>query len=826
MPTSGGKASRIFHRPLTLILFFFAGGILIGKVVSPLYETILLALYLSLILCLLSMLFLSRRLKIYVMLFAFFLTGILLSSNIGSSSQLLPHAHKSKRAVIEGTVLETVKREPGMCRLRVRVLTCRFEEETNLVNEDLLVTIYDPVTPIRPGEKIRFPARLRPFKDFNNPGHYEYEAAMVLKGFSCAATVSDGRYVVPMGPGRMPFPHNLLERIRAPVRDFLRDNLNTRDAALFYALILGERHSIDQDLRESFNKTGLGHILAVSGLHIGLVAWFSFFVLKSILSRSYRVILATDIRRLSALLTSFPVFLYTCLAGFQVSSQRAMIMVMVFLFSLIAGRQREVWSSLALAALVILALDPQAIFSMSFQLSFGAVIGILWITPVFLKALPSPHGPREKRPLFYRLYLYFGGLIAATSAATIFLLPLISFYFHRVSLAGILANITAVPILGMWVLPSGLLSLGILPFSTKMAGFLLGLSAWGLNIMMEVIDLWAGLSWSSVWTITPNLFEMSLFYLLLIAIFFVGYRLWARRLLLVLTIIMIADIGYWIHRVHFNKDLRVTFLDVGQASSAFIEFPGGKKMLIDGGGFPRDYFDVGKMVVAPFLWRSKISHIDYLVLSHPQADHMNGLRFIARHFHPTEFWYNGDEVDTPSYRELMAIVESQDVKKHLPRSLFGRRHINGVTVDVLHPPPGDKALGLSSPSRRLNNRSLVLKISYGGKAFLFPGDIERTGEIALMAHAGKSLKSNILLSPHHGSSRSNMEGFLRMVKPEVCVISSGHGNAFGFPHSETIRRLKKVGCRVIRIDQTGAVGFRVNKRLVQMRTFVGGETPL
>ena len=819
-PTFGAKRSRVFRRPLILILIFFAGGILAGHEALPFYKSIILPLFLFSVLSLLSTLFLFSRLRIYALIFTFFLSGILLSQNTGQPSRLLPYANQNKRAVIEGTILETVKVVDGMCRLRVQVDTALIEGRTIAVNEDLLVTIYDYINPFRPGEKIRFPARLRPFKNFNNPGRYDYETAMKLKGFSCAASVSDGRYVIPMGPGRMRFPHNFLEKIQRPVRDFLRDNLSTRDAALFYALILGERHSIGQDLRESFNLTGLGHILAVSGLHIGLVAWLAFIIFKWTLSRSYALTLTTDIRKPAALLTAFPVILYTCLAGFQVSSQRAMIMVIVFLFSLIVGRQREIWSTLALAALVILAIDPHAIFGISFHLSFAAVIGILWLTPIFLKAVPSPDKATGKRAIFNRLYVYFAGLGSASISATIFLLPVISFYFHRISLVGISANITVVPILGLWVIPLGLLSVVTLPFSAGAACLLLRLSAWGLDGMMEVIDFWAGLSWSSIWVITPNPFEIFIFYLLFILIFFVKGRSWAKGAILILGIIMLADIGYWIQRVHFNKDLRVTFLDVGQANSALIEFPGGKKMLIDGGGFPRDYFDVGKMVVAPYLWRSKITSIDYLVLSHPQADHMNGLRFIAGQFRPKEFWHNGDEARTSSYGELMAVIESKDIKKRLPSFLSESRLINGVTVEVLHPLDAGSP---SSPSRGLNDNSLVVKISYEGKSFLFPGDIEQAGEEALISNAGEFLESDVLLSPHHGSGSSSTEELLRMVKPQVCVISSGQGNFFGFPHFQTIERLQNIGCKIIRIDQAGAVQFRVNKKLFEIRTFVGGE---
>jgi competence protein ComEC len=232
-------------------------------------------------------------------------------------------------------------------------------------------------------------------------------------------------------------------------------------------------------------------------------------------------------------------------------------------------------------------------------------------------------------------------------------------------------------------------------------------------------------------------------------------------------------------------------------------------MMIDGGGFSRGHFDVGEMVVAPFLWHSKILKIDYLVLSHPQSDHMNGLRFLAEAFHPKEFWYNGDNVKTPSFQELMRIIAAKNIEKRLPADLTKGRSVNGAEIKILHPEPDKKPLSLFDSGTGLNNNSLVLKISYCGKSFLFPGDLEHEGERMLISNAADSLKSDVLLSPHHGSKSSSSREFLRAVQPGICVISSGKNNFFGFPHLQTLQRVRDMGCKVVRIDQVGAVQFHV-----------------
>jgi competence protein ComEC len=811
----------MLHRPLILMFVSLSGGILIGHKALIFCQPLILLLFVTAALCLLSILFLPFRFRIACLLLMFFLFGILLNLQKHSTSQLLPLADRRIRVTIDGTVLEPPKILKEMAKLKIHATRLLLDDKNIMANENLLVTVYDNAPPLRPGEKIRFPARLRLFKNFNNPGRYDYESAMKLKGFSCAASVSDGRFIVPMGPGHLPFPLGLFEKFQRPVRDFFGDNLRTQDCALFRALILGERQGINQELREPFNQTGLGHVLAVSGLHIGLVAWLAFLLIKWILSRSYNLALKTDIRRLAALLTCLPVLAYTCLAGVQVSSQRAMIMVLAFLWSLILGREKEVWSTLAFAGLLILAIDPHALFSISFQLSFSAVIGIIWLTPVFLNKIHTPDKTSHKKGIIHsRVSDYFIGLAAVSLSAILFLLPIISYYFHRISLVTVPANITVIPILGLWIIPLGLFSAVTLPFSCEAANLFLQSAALGLRAMMEIIRFWAGLSWSDFWTITPNLYEMSMFYMLLLFIYLLRRWRWARVGIVILSILILVDVGYWTYRVHFDRHLKVTFLDVGQANSALVEFPGGKKMLIDGGGFPRDHFDVGRLVVAPYLWHSKIHHIDYLVLSHPQADHMNGLRFIACAFHPEEFWYNGVRVENAPFKELMAIVESKRIKTLLPADLIDGRQINGVNVEVLHPEPGAYSQNPCYEKGLLNNNSLVLKISFGGKSFLFPGDLERPGEEALVSNAGHALKSHVLLSPHHGSRSSSSQPFLQMVQPRICVISSGEGNFFGFPHQQTLKRLHGIGCRIIRTDQSGAVQFSVGPDQFQVRTFL------
>ncbi len=820
----------LFNRPLVPCLLSFAGGILAAHLVFPADHALSLPILLTLSLCLLLSLFCPGDSRAYLLLVVFFLVGTLLTPEKLLPSRLRPLAVDHGKAIIEGVVLEPpIRPRSGMIRAKVLAQSLISGGGVFPLNENIIVTIYRNAIPFQPGEKIRFPARLRTFKSFRNPGHYDYEKSMTFAGFTCAAAVSDGRYIVPMGPGKLPFFQGLVERLQAPVRTFFEESLDHRNAVLFRALILGERQGIDRTLRESFNRSGLGHLLAVSGLHIGLVAWAAFFIFKWGLSRSYRLILAIDIRKWSAFFTCFPVIGYTLLAGCRVSSQRAMIMVMAYLISIILGKEKEIWSTLALAGLVILFLDPGAIFAPSFQLSFVAVTGILWLTPSILNKVGYKKDmPIENHAFARSVFTYITGLAAVSVSALYFLLPLTAFYFHRIPLVSIPANLTTIPILGLWVLPLGLLSVLTLPFSSPLADFFLQCGTWGLDVMMEIISFWSNLSWASIWSFTPNFFEISLFYAFTFFAFFSRRRRWAKLGLVAMVFLIIIDGAFWVHRVGFNRDLEVVFLDVGKGNAALISFPGGKRMMIDGGGFSSNHFDVGKMVIAPFLWHRKIGTIDTLVLSHPQADHMNGLRFIAEAFHPKEFWYNGDPVETPSYKDLMRTLEANNVSIKLPEQLQEKIRINGAEIEVLYPESGVGANKYSPvlippDGKELNNRSMVLRISYAGTSILFPGDLEEIGEKRLMARVGNRVKSDILLSPHHGSRTSSSEAFLKTVAPRVCVISSGEDRFGRFPHPSVLKRLAQMECESICISGSGAVTVRVGPEGFDIHSFLSKD---
>jgi competence protein ComEC len=551
--------------------------------------------------------------------------------------------NSSERLVIEGTIYSPPKIRVNVATFPIHAEKIFLAKEVERVKINLLLKIYGYRGGLKVGERIRFPAKLREFKNFNNPGRFDYRFYMRSRGLSFLAIVSDGRYIVPMGGGDLGLVEKALEIVRGPLRRFFSERLSYTLSPIYTALIIGERQGLTSKLREPFDRTGVGHIMAVSGLHLGLVAWLFFKSLRWLLSLSYRLTLMTDIRKLAAGITTFPVIAYGLITGLQVSSQRAMVMILVFLWSFIIGREKDVWSSFSLAAIIILILKGDVLFTTSFQLSFVAVAGILWLAPLIYSRMPKfkiSNGSFKGSQILHPILTYIMGLIAVTTAATIITIPLIAYHFYRFSIVALPANLTVVPIIGLWVIPLGLLSSITLLLSSTLAGFLLSLGESGLNLAISLVQFWSDIPWSSIWVIRPNWLEILLLYgLLFLTINFTRSRVY--RLILPLSLALLCtDIGYWVYQTHLNNNLRVTILDAGRGDVALIQFPGKERMLIAHNAFGYRGFNLGRMVVAPYLWKEKIQRVDYLLLTDPYVQQTGKLRFMVNNFHPREVFSN------------------------------------------------------------------------------------------------------------------------------------------------------------------------------------------
>jgi competence protein ComEC len=497
---------------------------------------------------------------------------------------------------------------------------------------------------------------------------------------------------------------------------------------------------------------------------------------------------------------------------------RATLMLAVFTLALVLQREKDLVNSLLLAAFLILSIYPEALFSASFQLSFigvAALICILPVLPVPRLLLPQDDKRDKLRHLGRRFYQFIcGSLIISLYTA-----PVALYHFHRFTTLGIPANLIAVPVVGFLVLPAGLLAVLLLPVSVSLAGFLLTVGSLGLNLVVALSGKLASLTWATFWPGSPRAWQVALAYLILL-LPLAKTRRWCRFSLMAACSLLL--IGSWMipHHLRSSKSLlRVTFLDVSQGNSAVVELPGDSILLVDGGGFQGNSFDVGRYVLAPYLWHRGITRLDTMVLSHPHPDHYQGLRFVAAHFPIKQFWYSNVSRRDPNFRRLLTTLADKKVVFMNPRELATSQNINGVDVQVLHPPPYFSGSTRTPTDKELNNLSLVVRLRYKDVSILFPGDIEKEteDELARLLHLEPV---DVLLVPHHGSRTSSSIPFLQRLKPQIAIFSIGFDNRFHLPAYKIRQRYDALGIRTYRTDLDGAITVITDGREIEVETFI------
>ncbi|NOY69245.1 MAG: DNA internalization-related competence protein ComEC/Rec2 [Deltaproteobacteria bacterium] len=697
---------------------------------------------------------------------------------------------------------------------------------------------------ILPGDRIAVNGKIRGFKNFNNPGGFDYRRFMKFKNI-WGSVYADAPKIKVISREKRGGYKSRVENFRAGVNYDINtacENFSTRldkyfklfgsyskyfsfekTAAVLSALVVGKKDRITPDLRDDFSRAGVSHLLAISGLHVGIVAAASFFFFKWLFSFSYYLLSRGATGRWAALFSGGIVLFYGLISGMSPSTQRAVLMVMVFLIAFFIRRDYDLLNTIAVAAFVILILFPPALFDISFKLSFAAVCAIFY-------GLYHRHGGRRpyiETGFLHGLFSRLRTFVFVSMCAIIGTAPLVMLYFNQVSIAGIFSNIILVPVIGFIVVPCGLFSvlLHILFPGAAKIGF--ELCAAVLSPCLSLVHAISRIPYASFKTITPSMIEIICFYMIVAGVFFlIGNRnknkdvsdarsiilpgkIPGRRAAMAVVVlgllVLCGDAFYWMRIRFYHDDLRTTIIDVGQGSSALVEFAGGKCMLIDGGGFyGNSVFDVGKNIVAPFLWHKRVLTVDTLVLSHPDADHLNGLVYVVKYFNVGQVIENGDPSDTDEYTEFKRIIG----EKSIPCPDFSRVarkwSENGAEINILYPA---ETFVHALPKERENNRNnhcVVVKVSFKGRSILFPADIEVPAEKALVLSAGPGLLSTVLVSPHHGSRTSSTPGFLDNVRPETVIISA-RGNRPGLPSKTVLFRYAVRGYQVFRTDLNGAV---------------------
>lgn len=678
------------------------------------------------------------------------------------------------------------------------------------VHGNLHLTAFGDAEKIYNGDYIRINGKIKTLRNFKNPGGFDYERHMAFKGVR-ASTYCRCEDIHRLARGIHDWGIWGLGLSRPEVASLIDKATAGRPQtqAVLSALLIGKVDTISQELRDRFNRCGVSHILAISGLHVGIVSMAAFWLFSNVLVFVPALLWHGIGRRLAAVLALIPILYYGWLAGFSPSTQRAVLMVAVLWGAYLVGRRGDIFNTLAWAAVVILILHPPTLFSVSFQLSFMSVLSIIAGMRRFGKKTEKQPGP-----LFLQIFLRLYQIALVSIFALLGTLPLTMYYFNQVSLMGPLANLAVIPLLGFMAVPLGLSAIFIAPLSSYLAGVLLHVSASVVDLSIKLVDLLSAVPWISLRTFTPSLLEIFLYFLILV-VFFWGKHLYFKRVIIWgIFFAVVVDSLFWAHERFFDPHLRATFLDVGQGNAAVLELPRGKTIIVDGGGFSdNENFDVGARIVAPYLRRRKIHTVDLMVLTHPNSDHLNGLLYVLENFKVQSVLSNDEIADTTGYQQFQKLLVQKKVHHPDFKTVPKRQQYNGVVLDILNPPIDYANRKVVEPWRNLNNNSLVLKLSYGNQSLLFAGDLMIPAETALLtAHPPSLLQSTVLVAPHHGSKSSSSRALVEAVKPQIVVVSAGWKNPFGFPHAEVLETYHDNGARILRTDQCGAIRLVLDGR--------------
>jgi competence protein ComEC len=716
--------------------------------------------------------------------------------------------------VIQGRLCGLPRYSPNKTILQIDVENIMTDKTWRPAEGKLQMTVRKACPYLKYGDEIEAKVKLsRPY-NIRNPGAFDYERYMAAQKIFVTGYMSDGSDITLLHRSTGGFK-TWIENTRQDISQRIgRLGEGGPEAEVLKALLLGERSAVPDNVNEAFARAGVAHLLAVSGLHLGIVASLAFWIVLWLLKRSEKLMLAVNVRRMAAILTLLPVAAYAELTGARIPTMRAEVMVSVYLIAAAIGRSSDLRSSIAVAAVVLLALWPASITDAGFLLSFTAVIAIAEVIPVLEYHYPKidPINPTRRRRL-WREYIIFPLTIGI--AILVATAPLTARLFNQFQYISPISNLIFIPLVGYLVMSLGLISLILHPIWPMLGNWLLYLDLKLSNISIILIDWFAHAPGANKLAPTLSVFAVAMCFILVLSFLrFLGppdpSRNIARILAALAAIGLFMDAGAWYIKKNTRGVIEATFLDAGDGNSALIISPEGKTILID----------IGKEFVSSYLLYRHVPEIDVVAITHTHYDHISGLEYILKHFRVGEIWMA--DAAYPQYMAELVTKPAQlanvPVKKHAredPPFKYG-----DVAIDVLWPPRGYKPPEIPYPD--INSASLVLRISAGGMSFIFPGDIRADiqDKITSEPKAGRSM---VMLAPHHAAKGSLSENFLRFINPRLAIVSVRWSEHRPYPNIGVLNLIAGSGIRVMRTDRDGAVQVRGDGDKLEVSHWTGSK---
>lgn len=666
---------------------------------------------------------------------------------------------EGKDLLVEGVVLGLPQRFDHGWRFDLKIATTLEPGEARLPSH-VRLTWYQNQTPLKTTERWRLRIRLKRPHGLFNPGGMDYEQWLFAQGIRATGYVKASQENLRIAASSPAFSPPVWRQI---LYDRLTETLATSPfAGIVKALAMGADDDIPSDQWEVFRRTGTVHLVAISGSHISLIAGSCFFLVRRLCASLG--ILRWAPPQIAAVVAFLAALLYSALADFAIPTQRALIMIAVVMGGILGQRNVRPFQTLAIALLMVTVYDPLAVLAPGFWLSFAAV-GLILLA------------------ICHRIHPigWWASLWKINWVTTLGLAPLLLLFFQQISLIAPIANLLAVPAIGLLAIPFCLIGSALLLIHVPAGSFILAIAEHVLHGIWLVVEWLSALTWAQ-WT-------------------HAGPMLWTLPFALLGTLLLLMPKGIparWLGLILLTPalsprwespdpgSLRLTLLDVGQGLAAAIRTQN-HILVFDTGAKLSDRFDMGRAVVEPFLRDQGITRIDALVVSHGDNDHIGGARALVERF-AVDLAYS-------------TVPQRLPVRSTLLCQAGQSWEWDGVRFEMLAP---------FTDVGNENDNSCVLRASTAGGGVLMTGDIEKAAEQVLASRYGEGLSSKVLIVPHHGSSTSSSREFVAAVQPRYGLVAAGYLNRYGLPHASVVQRYREIGASVISTADAGAIIIEVN----------------
>lgn len=641
-----------------------------------------------------------------------------------------------------------------------------------------------------------------------NPGGFDYRMYLKTRGIRVILAAYDSHLQV-TGKGNQLF--SLTADIRGRLGEALELYMDDNAKGMLIGMLFGDKTYLSDDVYEIFRQNGTAHILAVSGIHVGIV----YLLIHRILGKRKSV--------LKSSVTLGGLLFYAALASFSPSVVRAVIMIAVHIISKHLHKRYDFLCGASFSALIMLLCNPYRLFNVGFQLSFLAVIALAFLLPPIEKYIRQKTDQSKTNPIFW-----LGKIFAPVAVIQIGLWPAIAYLFNYFSLSAFIVNIPTIAIAGI-IIPLGIAAAVLVCIlSMPAATFIFAALVTAINILMKIMFAFNNVLYipgiTSFNMVSPSLVFICIYYGILLFLASEGFWLLFHTnniRVIAIAICMLAALSLAIPLIakDYKGKVDLTFVSVGQGDCLHIRTPKGKNILIDGGG-SIDY-DVGRKILMPYLLKNGAAKIDLALVTHLHADHFYGIAELCQEGMIKRMgMYEGTIMREDEWKEQTGF------RKENVLALVKGKRINiekDIWIDIIYPEGKNKKEyeETSLEKEDENESSLLIKVSYLGKTIMMTGDLGIEGEMSIMGRrkkrsgyedsAGTQLRCDILKVGHHGSRRSTSDEFLDAVDPKVAIIQVGRNNHFGHPHPEVIEKLKNRNIMIYRTDLQGAILVKIQK---------------